>query len=301
MQDDYSSYLDFRAMQRRLAKRFSKPHFLLLHTLVFATAMTATWAYGLAWQLWRYRENYALPVLIGVVWSVVLAVQALIHYSRSAAHNEQRELAVEDEMRQFIRAHGDEVDDATLFEMHDQLNADLQKQGRWSVALLAFGLVNAASWSISALNIGSSWPFQTTLPFAVLILGGVNLFVAWQQRREARRSGWLARLPLRHIFAYGFGAIGLWLLGGLRLINYWDADNTIIVWGVVVLLHIVWSVLLQPLIQRVMPAEAHSERPKRKLGSRLALADDGEVLDIVDESVRQVRLQQPRAGAQSDR
>lgn len=282
MQDNYSIYLDFRSMQRRLAKRFSSPRFLLLHTLVFVTAMTATWAYGLAWQVWRYQENYVLPMMLGVVWSAVLAIQALIHYRRSAANSEKREVAVEDEMRQFIQAHSDEVDDQSLFEMHDQLNTDLQKQSRWSVALLVFGIVNAASWSISALNIGSSWPFQTTLPFAVLILGGVNLFLAWQQRREAGRRGWLARLPLRHIFAYGFGTVGLWLLGAFRLINYWDANNTIIVWGVVLLLHIIWNMLLQPVIQRFMPGESEP-RAKRKVGSRLALADDGEVLDILDE------------------
>ncbi len=284
MQDKYTSYLDFRAAQRRLATRFKRPRWLLLHTLVFLTAMNATWAYGLAWRLWQFRDNYILPGLIGVIWSVALAVHALIHYRRSAALSEKRESAVEEEMRQFIQAHGDEVDDQTLFEMHHQLDADLQKQSRWSVALLAFGLVNVTSWVVSAFDIGSSWPFQTLLPFAVLILGGVNLFLAWQQQRESGRAGWLSRLPLRHMVAYGFGTVGLGLLGAYRLINNWDAENGILVWGVVVLLHIVWSVLLRPVIQHFMPGDSQSERPaKRKTGSRLALADDGEVLDIVDE------------------
>jgi hypothetical protein len=284
MQDNYFSYLDFRAMQRRLSARFSKPRMLLLHTLVFVTAMSATWYYGLVWRLWLYRDNYILPVLIGVVWSIVLAIQALIHYRRSAAINERREMAVEEEMRAFIEAHGDEVDDQTLFDMHRQLDGDLQKQSRWSVALLAFGLVNAASWAIAAYDMGTSWGFQMTLPLAVLILGGVNLFLTWQQQREAGRTGWLARLPLRHIIAYGFGTIGLGLAGMLRLVNYWDSDNTIKVWGVVVLLHIIWSVLLRPVVQHFMPGESQSERPaKRKTGSRLALADDGEVLDIVED------------------
>jgi hypothetical protein len=281
MQDKYASYLDFRALQRRLATRFRRPRFLLLHTLIFITAMSATWYYGAAWRLWYHRDNYILPMVIGVIWSTVIAVQAIIHYRRSAANNERRELAVEDEMRQFIAAHGDEVDDQTLFEMHHQLNADLQKQSRWSVALLAFGVVNAASWALAAYDMGTSWAFQMTLPLAVLILGGVNLFLAWQQQRESERSGWLARLPLRHMIAYGFGVVGLGLAAMFRMINPWDADNSIIVWGVIVLLHIIWSVLLQPVIQHFMSGE--SERPaKRKTGSRLALADDGEVLDIID-------------------
>lgn len=297
MQDRYSSFLDFRAAQRRLAARFRRPRGLLLHTLVFVTAMNAVWFYGLAWRLWLYRDNYILPVLFGAVWSVVLAVHALIHYRRSAANNDRRELAVEEEMRQFVQAHSDEVDDETLFDMHRQLDADLQKQSRWSVALLAFGLVNATSWVVSAFDIGSSWPFQTLLPFAVLILGGVNVFLAWQQRREAGHSGWLARLPLRHMVAYGFGTLGLWLAGAFRMINQWDADNGILVWGVVVLLHIVWNVLLRPVFQHVIPGPAQSEQPvKRKTGSRLALADDGEVLDIVeDEGLPYMRVEQKRS------
>ena len=290
MQDKYSSYLDFRAAQRRLAKRFSNPRFLLLHTLIFIAAMSATWYYGMVWRLWQHRDNYIGPMVVGVVWSTVLAVEAFIHYRRSAANSERRDLAVEEEMRQFIAVHGDEVDDQTLFEMHHQLDANLQKQSRWSVALLVFGLVNAASWAIAAYDMGTSWAFQMTLPFAVLFLGGVNLFLAWQQQREAGRTGWLARLPLHHMIAYGFGFVGLGLAGMLRLINSWDAENGILVWGVVVLLHIIWSVLLQTVVQRIMPSESQFERPaKRKVGNRLALADDGEVLDIVEDETEMAK------------
>jgi len=59
----------------------------------------------------------------------------------------------------------------------------------------------------------------------------------------------------------------------------------VMVWGVVVLLHIIWSVLVQPLAQRVMPrpapaAAATTEKPKH--GARLALADDGELVELDD-------------------
>jgi hypothetical protein len=284
MQEHYSSFLDFRAMQRRLAARFSQPRGLLLHTLIFITAMSAIWAYGLVWRLWQFRENYVLPMLIGAAWSVVLAIQALLHYQHSAARTEQREMAVEEEMRQFIQAHGDEVGDQTLFEMHRQLGADLQWQSRWSVALLAFGLVNAVSWALAAYDMGTTWAFQLTVPLAVFILGGVNLFLAWQQQRESGRTGWLTRLPLRHIIVYGVGAFFLGLAGSLRLINSWDADNGIVIWGVVVLLHIIWGVLLQPVMQHFRSGKTQLEQPaKRKIGRRLALAEDGEVLDIMNE------------------
>src|SRR5664279_1184305 len=100
MQDDYFSFLDIRAAQRRLGAKFSRPHGLMLHTLAFVTAMTVILAYGTAWNLWVYRENFALPTLVGAIWSLLLALHGLRHYRRSSAIVERRELAVEDEMRQ---------------------------------------------------------------------------------------------------------------------------------------------------------------------------------------------------------
>lgn len=148
--------------------------------------MTAVWAYGMAWKLWYFQQNFQLPVLIGVSWSVALVLHALFHYRNSAAMNEKRELAVEDEMRQFTQ---DNRDHDSLFALHRKFKAELEAQGRWSVTLLAFAVVNFISWGVSAFDIGTSWPFQMNLPLAIVTLGGVNLFLNWQDRRHRDQSG----------------------------------------------------------------------------------------------------------------
>lgn len=284
MQDDYFSFLEFHAAQRRLAARFSQPRALMLHTLIFVTTLPAIWLYGLVWQLWLYRSNFGWPTLLGAGWSLLLAGHALLHYRRSSAMGEQRELAVEDEMRQLIEKRGDpQTDHDRLFAMHLSLAAGLERQGRWALALLAFALVNAASWVVSATNMGTSWPFQTTIPLALSIVCGVNAFSIWQQRRQEKRDGWFARLPLRHVIAYGAGSVGLVLAALLRLINPWDADTLIAGWGVALLLHTVAAVAVWPLVRRFLPDTLHQAQPaKRKPGARLVLADDGELLNIID-------------------
>jgi hypothetical protein len=283
MQDDYLSFLEFRAAQRRLAARFSQPHALMLHTLIFVTTLTAMWVFGLVWRLWLYRGNFDWPTLLGAGWSVLLAAHALFHYRRSSAMGDRRELAVEDEMRQLIEKSEDQIDHESLFAMHRSLAAGLERQGRWALALLAFGLVNAASWVVSAINMGTSWPFQTTIPLALLTIGGVSAYATWQQHRREKRDGWFARLPLRHVVAYGAGSIGLVLAALLRLINPWDAETLIAGWGVLLVLHMVVAVVVWPLIRRFLPDTLHQEQPaKRKPGARLVLADDGEMLNVID-------------------
>ena len=278
MENHYGSFLDYRAAQRRLAAKFARPHGLMLHALIFVTTMTAIWAYGIAWKLWYYQNNYTLPVLVGAVWSVLLVVHALLHYRRSPARVERRDLAVEEEMRALIEKHAD--DDESLFAMHRGLEADLARQGRWSLALVAFAAVNAISWVVSAFSIGSSWPFQMTLPIAVIVIGGISIFMSWQQQRQMGRGDWFTRLPMRHIAAYLFGVVSLALAGTYRMINYWDVDTVIKGWSLVLMLHIVGMVVGWPLLQRVLPGERLA---KRKPPARLVLADDGEVLEIAEQ------------------
>ena len=99
MEQNYFDYLNFRAAERQLKTQFARPRALLIHTLAFITAFTAIWYYMIAVRLMFYQANFQLPVLIGVVWSVVLLVHAVMHYRRSPALDERREMAVEAEMR----------------------------------------------------------------------------------------------------------------------------------------------------------------------------------------------------------
>jgi hypothetical protein len=167
------------------------------------------------WGLWQWADNFRGPVLIGVVWSLVLAVMALVQYRRSAAHKDRREEMIEAEMRGLLNQHPD-VDQSTLFDTHRQLEAEFEEESQWFIALTSFAVINALSWLISALiSSGSSWPWQTTLPLALFIIGGVKVFLAWQQQRHDRdRQNWFTRLPLRHAVVYVFGLVALGLAGG---------------------------------------------------------------------------------------
>lgn len=297
MFDNYFNFLDYRATQRRLAAKFAHPRGMLLHVMAFVTTMTLIWIYGLVWRLWFHRDNFIVPVIAAFVWSLFLALHALVHYRRSAAFVERRELAIEDEMRRFVEKNGDDIPHDTLFDIHQGLESDLVKQGRWSLALLAFSMVNVVSWAVSIVDMGTSWGMQTVLPLAILIIGGVNLLMHWQHQRQTNHKNWFVRLPLTHMIAYGFGVIGLWLLGAYRLINYWDGDRLMLIWGIVLLIHIVVNVVVLPLVKSVLPASnAVSQEIKRKPATRLMLTDDGEVLDTTEEVFEQFQSNVFHAG-----
>jgi hypothetical protein len=289
MDENYFSFLDKRAAQRRLAARFSRPRWLWLNTLLFVMVMTLIWEYGITTRIALNRNFYDAPVFIGVIWSVVLGLHGVLHYRRSAAVTEKRELAVEDEMRQFIEHHGADADQASLFEMHHSLEGELQRQSRWSLGLMAFGLVNAASWLVSALNVGSSWPFQTTWAFAIAVIGGVSAFKVWQRQRQLEQRNWFTRLPLSHIFAFCLGGIGLGLLGVFRLINSWDAENLIWLWLMIVILHILVAEIALPVFNRVKRFVWRDPTEKRKpaVPLELVIGDDGEVFNVMEQDVKQ--------------
>ncbi len=279
VQTHYTSFLDYRAAQRRLMAKFSDPHRLLLHTLAFVTAVTTFLAVSVPLRLWYDHNAFYIPAIVGTVWSVLLALHALIHYRRSAARAERRELAVEDEMRQLMESGS--LDDQALFDTHHSLESDLERQSRWSRGLVAFAGVNLLSWLVSDLTVGTSWPYQMTLPIAVLVIGGFTAFSIWQQARRDQRPAWLARLPVRHIVIYGMGAFVLGLLGMFRAINDRDATLLIVGWFVLVMLNIFWSVIAHPLIDAMM-RRFQPQPEKRKPDAQLVLADDGEVVEIAE-------------------
>lgn len=292
MQNRYFSYLDQRATQRRLAAKFIRPRKLAIHTALFVIVMTAIVAYGTGAGLWFYRVNFELPTVIGLVWSIALALHAMRHYRRSAARTEQREIAVEEEMRHFIDSNGGSIDDETLFAMHRGLENELETRGHWSTALTAFAAINVLSWLGTAMNIGTSWGFQLTLPSAILIIGGVKVFLHWRQQRRMGQKTWLSRLPLAHIVVYVFGAFALGMAGMLRAVNAWDAENAILVWGAVLLVHIALMVVIMPILQNVMSSVSPAE--KRKGMPQLALAADGELVERFREGDAEVYEVEPK-------
>lgn len=281
MPNHYLDFLDQRAAQRRLKAKFSQPYALLLHAVAFVIVMTGFWAYLLAWLALDYRLDWSPLAMVGLGWSVLLAVHALIQYRRSAADGKRRDLAIEDEMRQFIEKNGDQVDDDDLFAMHRALSSDLERDGRWSLGLVIFSVINVVNWVIAAVNMGTSWAFQLTLPAAVVFIGGSYMYQMWQQNRTAGRDTWFTRVPLVHIGAYVIGTIALALLGMLRLINPWDVNTLVGWWTIALVSHIALAVLILPLLNWIFRGRSAS-LAKRKPAEHLMLDDDGEIVEVVE-------------------
>lgn len=286
MANQYLDYLDQRAAQRRLAAKFAQPKLLLLHTVAFVGAVTALFGVITPLLRWVPLGTFNAPAFGFFLWTLVLAGHALWHYRRSSAISEKRELVVEEAMRGLIAKSDQPLDDEALFAMHDRLNGSLERQGWLAQGLTTFALVNAVSWLGVALNLGTSWGFQLTLPMALVLVGGVYGFRAWQQNRR-NGGGWLGRLPLHHIVIYGVGAFLLGLAGILRMINSWDADTLIGLWAGVLVIHILVAVFAKPLLARFFSEGTGKSTGKRKVSAekpneRLMLSDDGEILDLLE-------------------
>lgn len=284
MPEDYQTFLEQRDAERRLRAKFSQPRLLLLHTLAFVGAVTVLWGAIIPLLRWVPLGVFNPPALAFFVWSIVLAAHAVIHYRRSSARSEARELVVEAEMRGFIESHANVAVDDDLFALHQSLSSDLARNGWLTEGLTVFALVNAASWFGASLNLGTSWGYQLTLPIAVVLVGGVYGFRAWQHSRRNGGGSFLARLPLHHIVVYGVGTLLLAVAGSARMINPWDVDTLMGGWTIVILMHILWSVALAPLFRRA--AQEHQgqvkQGGKRKNADRLTLTDDGEIMPIAE-------------------
>jgi hypothetical protein len=283
MYDSYDKFLNLRAVERRLLSRFRRPHWLALHTAVFVTIMCGIWYFGLPYLLWQLRENYIPPVLAGFVWSFILAGHAFWTYRRSAAAAVRREEAVAAEMQQLSRGTASELEQQSLIDIHQRLEDRLERQGQAVVALTVFALVNILIWFVTLLNIGSSFAFQIAWPIALIVVGGINAFSYWLQQRRNSVDTWFSRFPLRHLAAYFFGALALGLMGMLRMVNSRDVDTVVQLWTWLLLVHVAWGVIAQPLWQRL---NRWLNKPaKRKHSEELLLDDDGELLMLADDEL----------------
>ncbi len=280
MPDSYLDFLDQKAAQRRLLAKFAQPRLLLLHTIAFVGVVTGLWWVIMPLLRWVPLTLFNLPALAFFAWSIVLAAHALLHYRRSSARTEARELVVEAEMRQLIEQHSGDLNDDALFAMHANLAGQLERHGWLSQGLTVFALVNAVSWFGASLNLGTNWGYFLTLPTALILVGGVYGFRAWQHSRKTGGGGIFARLPLRHLIVYALGVVLLAVSVSARMVNPWDADALVGIWTLAVLLHVVWS-LLAPVFSRAS-LEHQAQAGKRKQAPRLALADDGELISESD-------------------
>lgn|GEM_PF-3308862 len=297
MPSDYLGFLDQRAAERRLAKQFSQPRLLLLHTITFVGAATALWVAIIPWLAWVPLRTYELPSLLLVGWSILLAAHALLHYRRSSARAEPRELVVEAEMRQLIENSAALIEDDALFALHRCMSGDLEQKGWLTQSLTVFALVNAASWFGASFNLGTSWGYQLTLPFALLLIGGVYGYQSWRHSRASGENSWITRFPLTHLIAYVVGSVVLAILGAYRMINPWDVNTLVGGWLILLVLHVVWSVGLSPLLNQLAPAASDLEAHlKRKPSERLVLSDDGEIVPAAEIDAAQPRTSSAHHG-----
>lgn len=291
MAHDYTQFLDYQAARRRITAKFSRSRGLWIHIVVFLATMSAIWGYGTGNRLWLYPENFIWPTVLGAFWSLLLTGHGIMSYLRSSTRSSRREEAVEEAMRQLIQqnpgdvaAHQDE-----LFALHRELDANLKQQAFWFPPLTVFTLINAVFWLATLLNIGTSFAFQLTAPLAVFVIGGIGLYTAWRERRNNGQDDWIARLPLPHIGLYIFGNFFLGLLAIFRAINMWDQQTIWGWWTLIIIAHILYAIILQPVTQVVKakrqpagvlaPETFQHDKAKR----RLALSDDGELVEVLDE------------------
>jgi hypothetical protein len=245
--------------------------------------MSGIWYFGNPFLLWRMPENYVLPVLLGLVWSFVLAGHAYWTYRRSAARVVSREEAVVAELQQFVQQSDMGYDQQSLIEMHQQLEDGLEAQGHAVIALTVFAVVNVLIWIMAVANIGSSFAFQMNWPIALVVIGGINAFSTWQRQKRNGQQNWFTRIPLRHLTAYVFGVLALAIIGMLRLVNYWDVNTVVELWTWLLLAHVGFSVIVQPLWQRL--SHWLMKPAKRKRSEHMLLDDEGELVDIIDDDL----------------
>lgn len=287
--NNYLEFLDQRAAEQRLAKRFSQPRLLLLHTIAFVGVATVLWAAIIPWLVWVPLRTYDVPSLLLFGWSVVLAAHALLHYRRSSAREEAREQVVEAEMRQLIANSTEPIDDESLFALHQRMSGELARKGWLTQALTVFALVNAVSWFGASLNLGTNWGYTLTLPIALVLVGGVYGYQSWRHDRATGQVNWLTRFPLAHALAFVAGSVVLAVLGVYRMVNGWDVNTLVSGWLILLVLHVVWSVVLAPLVNSLTSKQSDLDaRLKRKPAKRLMLSDDGEIVPATEVPGEQV-------------
>ncbi|MBZ0276270.1 MAG: hypothetical protein K8I60_09005 [Anaerolineae bacterium] len=288
MLNDYSNFLDYKAISRSLRAKFSRSRGLWIHVIVFVAVVTAILGYGTGAGLSRYPEFFGGLTVLGAAWSLILAGHGIISYWRSPARANRREEAVEDAMRQLIQRNPDDIaahrDD--LFTIHQELESGLQRQAFWFLPLTAFTLINAVFWVATLLTLVA---FQLTAPLAVFVIGGIGLYSAWRERRNNGQDDWIARLPLPHVGLYILGNFFLGLLAIFRAINMGDQQTIWGWWTLVIIVHILYAVVIQPLTRGVKakrqpagvltPETLQDDKAKR----RLTLSDDGELVELPDE------------------
>ncbi|MBC6935394.1 MAG: hypothetical protein DWB42_06105 [Chloroflexi bacterium] len=194
MDGDYSIYLDYKEIRRRVERRLKQGGGLLAHVLLYLLAVPTVvlseaylsytyFSFGGA----RFYEVYVNPS-IGipfVIWSLVLLTHAFRVYRRSGASGEAREQAVEAELRERLVADDTALlaDSRRAFRVHSLLVEDIQSRSGMVNSLLLVSAINALVWVMWALA-GANTPYAW---LGAVLAGPVVLLPLLALNRHARR------------------------------------------------------------------------------------------------------------------
>lgn len=179
MADDYSAYLDYREIRRRVERRFKNGYFLAGHLalfLLFVLYCTMIGYFYISPPYYLDRPYFIDPNAGGfvTVWSVLLFFHSLHAYRRSGASGERREETIEGELRERL-AQDDTLllsDRRQAFRIHALLAEDIQRRARDFTTLLIFAGFNVVVWVLWALAGAISpvaWSVTSLLTLLVLL------------------------------------------------------------------------------------------------------------------------------------
>lgn len=191
MADNYSAYLDYKEIRRRVERRFKKGYWLAGNLALFLLFVLYCTLIGYFYVSPMYPDrSYFIEPAAGVfvtIWSALLFFHSLIAYRKSGAFSERREEAIEGELRERL-AQDDTLllsDRHQAFRIHALLAEDIQQRTRDFTTVLTFTGINAAVWVLWAL-VGASTPvaWSVTSLLTLLVLLPLLLISRANRRRQ---------------------------------------------------------------------------------------------------------------------
>lgn len=198
MDDDFSAYLDYKEIRRRVERRFKNGWFLAGHLalfLLFVLYCTVIGHFFMSPPYYFYHPYFIDPAAGGfaAVWSVVLLFHSLRSFRRSGAAGEAREEAIERELRERL-AQDDTLllsDRRQAFRIHALMAEDIHRRSGAFITVLLFTGINAVIWVLWALTGAFSpvaWTVTSLLTFVLLPLLVLNSSARRRQDKKMRHT-----------------------------------------------------------------------------------------------------------------
>jgi 2TM domain len=185
-----NAFLDYLEIRRRIERRLPGMLWVWVHLAPFLAVVIMLLGVNSAY-IDRYPDPpYFLVPGLGLpmtFWSIALLLHGLWSYRRSAAMARTREQGIDQELRERI-----EQDDTMLladprrvFRIRGLLDEDIRQRSGLYMALLAFLLLNAATWIVwASKGADDSYTWQMTIPTVIVFLLPALALNMWRRRRR---------------------------------------------------------------------------------------------------------------------